>query len=874
MFQISHLLSQEHHSEAINVIIHCASKLIMVHDALTPYTFSQILTGLSPWFGSVDLLVMDNSSLTREGRVILFHLLSLTLRYSETYPEQIHALWKRLVDNNHPNGHATIRFLLEQSSKNGSSSFVSCARKVIACLSRTSCGRQTYEELCDVIEPARMLPTMEPKSIQLEVEEPELWFDLDALFSEQPKHSLGSAQFALLFLGDVALPRSWDFQKQLPVILQGVFSHVGHRNPFVREQTRQMLFQILRSWLPGYAELPNGQSYTSMKAHLLELEKDSNGMFWTEDDNVSLIDEKMRTLCTLVLQWLGPLHPELADEWGTLALIWGTTCSIRPIAFRSLQVFRSLMPKITQADLAQLLGRLSNTVAGVQEPNLHPFTVELIITLSSVAKSGNADRALLPQLFWCAVSCLSTPVEAEFLQLLDLLDCLLDKLDLNDPYVVEVLIANKPENLTGGEFGLQPLLLVGLRSSKTHERTFMILNRLSAVDDSTLIDPSGMRVRDMYTLILPWCLRSMEENVVDEVVIDYATSIARFAEQEDKGNIARIMTSFAKSRFRTKDDFMRQAAAALREYYAPDHWTNVVSLLMSLVLNQDRWLQIKSMQFLKVLFQLRETRSPVDKLGSELLMPLLRLLQTELAPQALEVLEEPMTISGGLSAKHVLRMSMHLSSIRQHDTEVVTEVFGIPEDSGWSVARPERQRDISRTNVMAVFDTCKVPTRPSRIEFEPEVDRFADPLDSDLGDLVQNLHELSTFFLGDADTDDDVHVSPQPTSLPLSRMHAQVPQMTVPNQKLEARIAAILAKSTDVTSNIQDSPQTPFVDVFHVNPPNGVVNDVFDGSDEDSDSSEFDIDSFAFDSFANSSDGGHPIQQNGVNGLNGFKFRH
>ena len=93
-----------------------------------------------------------------------------------------------------------------------------------------------------------------------------------------------------------------------------------------------------------------------------------------------------------------------------------------------------------------------------QESNLHPFTVELIITLSSVAKSGNADRALLPQLFWCAVSCLSTPVEAEFLQLLDLLDCLLDKLDLNDPYDVEVLIANEPENFTGsGGFGLQSL---------------------------------------------------------------------------------------------------------------------------------------------------------------------------------------------------------------------------------------------------------------------------------------------------------------------------------------------------------------------------------------------------------------------------------
>ena len=110
------------------------------------------------------------------------------------------------------------------------------------------------------------------------------------------------------------------------------------------------------------------------------------------------------------------------------------------------------------ADLAQPLCRLQNTVTSGQGQNLHPFTVELIITLSSVAKSGNADHALLLQLLSCAVTCLSTPVEAEFLQLLDLLDWLLDKLDLNDPYDVKVLIANEPENFTGsGGFGLQSL---------------------------------------------------------------------------------------------------------------------------------------------------------------------------------------------------------------------------------------------------------------------------------------------------------------------------------------------------------------------------------------------------------------------------------
>ena len=158
---------------------------------------------------------------------------------------------------------------------------------------------------------------------------------------------------------------------------------------------------------------------------------------------------------------------------------------------------------------------------------------------------------------------------------------------------------------------------------------------------------------------------------------------------------------------------------------------------------------------------------------------------------------------------------------------------------------------------MAVFDTCKMPMRPSRIEFEPEVDRLVDPFEDDLGDLVQNLHELSTFFLGDAEE----VVGSEAPPLPTPTMGPGLPSMSVPSHRLEARVAAILAKSTDAAAAI-DSPQTPFVDVFHVNAGNGTTNGLhhgFDGSDDDSDSSEFDMDTFAYDdTFANeSSNGGH-----------------
>ncbi|PPQ88595.1 hypothetical protein CVT25_009975 [Psilocybe cyanescens] len=116
-------------------------------------------------------------------------------------------------------------------------------------------------------------------------------------------------------------------------------------------------------------------------------------------------------------------------------------------------------------------------------------------------------------------------------------------------------------------------------------------------------------------------------------------------------------------------------------------------------------------------------------------MTLLCLLETDLAPQALDILEEPMTVSGGGPAvKHVLRMSMHVGSFPAlADSESVTTIF-------CCVAQADVLRRTCQRNVMAVFDTCSVPTRPSHIEFEPEVEALASiktPFADDLGGLVK-----------------------------------------------------------------------------------------------------------------------------------------
>jgi hypothetical protein len=304
------------------------------------------------------------------------------------------------------------------------------------------------------------------------------------------------------------------------------------------------------------------------------------------------------------------------------------------------------MPRVNRSTLSGLLGRLSNTIADPDE-SIQAFTNELLLTLIALARSEELDTSLLPQYFWSAYACLTTAVEQEFAQALEMIDALLDKLDFHDPATIEELLDRKPEAWAGSSHGLQRLIINGLKSSVTSTASFKILRRLAEFDDNELLDSSQGRLRDLFTVSLPWCLNVMDAESLSASAITFGEMLARLAENAGLSNLARIMISFSKSRFRTKEDFLRQSVACLRDNFAPKHWTEVTTLLLNLVLNPERWLRVKAMQVLKGLFSHRESRNPLELLGSELLMPLLRLLQTDLASQALEVLDEPVTIAGG-----------------------------------------------------------------------------------------------------------------------------------------------------------------------------------------------------------------------------------
>lgn len=809
---IAECLAGEHPQQAHQVLAEVTTFLLRVYRKGSGRIPHLMLQSLEHWMPNVQVRDPDPSSLqlTSDGNLAVYHLLSLTKRYSGAEPEQIAAIWARLIEIPDPLcGRAITSFLVNESSKVATNAFVKCASEVLACLSRTTVGPQIFEELCSICEPARMLPTLDHRLKQLTPEELELWSDLDVLFADdQPRYFLGSAQYAMVFIGSVALERLWTYYKEIPAILLAILSHIDHRAPILRATARRMLFQLMRSCISGYSSTTDKTGALNrilLLSIVTTMEEQGSALFWTEEDTSDIINMRMKYVVEQILSAVGPSVQDLASNLAMTAIEYLDHCPIRSIALRCLQVYRSLSLPLSQPVLGHILARFSTT-AGDQDAELHPFNTEIMATITVSVIEGLFDPPLFPRIFWTAAACLMTVVEKEFLEATKLLAAVLSRLDPDDTDTMSSLVLQRPESWIGS-VGLQTHLLEGMRSSTTMHETLLGLQQVAKISDPHLIEPSEQRVGELFTLALPWCLRAMSNDTRDANLDGFCTSIARLAEQEGRESLSRVMVSFVKNRFRTKDDFLRQSVACLREHFATQ-WPSAVTLLLGLVLNKETWLRVHAMQVLKVVFQQRDSRNAAHNLTTEHLMPLLRLLEGELAPQALDVLEEPITVNGGPNTRQVLRMSMHTMLNATADG---AEIWGTPEEAGWSVLHVDSKRTSYRHNIYAVAQTCIGAWRPSLVQLESrrEVVSYVDALDEDLSALVQDLHELSQFFSNNGPKE----------------------RILLPSQQLEEMVASIIARSTD---DSDDAPRTPFADVFQIGHHRHFFDDSDDGSGFDS----------------------------------------
>lgn len=168
-----------------------------------------------------------------------------------------------------------------------------------------------------------------------------------------------------------------------------------------------------------------------------------------------------------------------------------------------------------------------------------------------------------------------------------------------------------------------------------------------------------------------------------------------------------------------------------------------------------------------------------------------------------------------------MRMSMQVHALK---AEPGGAVFGVPTETGWCIAQPEKMAQDTRLNILSTYDMCRMP-RPSLLIFEPEPEPPAeygyngygyDTIDDDLGDLLGRLAGLNSYF---KDKDQG----------------AQAPEE--PSEEVLQRAQAILSKSILNSGHLDNEsgiPETPIVDkLFDVAPPSPHEDYSFVDSEED-----------------------------------------
>ncbi|CAD6947853.1 unnamed protein product [Tilletia caries] len=725
----------------------------------------------------VDLLKgVDGSDLTPFATGFLTNLSFITLRYGDTFQTEVDELWTALVTGEGmlTNADSISKFFIEQSLRARTEEFIVLAKKVLACIFALEIGPYLFDEICKFIEPNAMIPMPRergntPMSL--------LNFYVADLHGDHHTTSrsliFSVGQVALLLVGELNDGRTAQLKRHLPVLLHAAVAQVDSQFEFVRAQAISILDQLVRTLAPP-------QRFFSS----LAVEKGKAPRWWTFEADVDNGDDRvpdtMRLRVEKILVPLCDFVPDLRELWGGVAHFWAIQGPVRHLAIRSLQIFRVLMPAVTPRMLVDMLARLSNTISD-SGADIQIFTLELLYTLRSIVKATSEKEVdLLAHVYWATIACLSTSVESEFLTSLRLLDALMDKLDLSVQETQEMLLSKRPEDWEGDPASLQKLVMRGLRSAVTYEATLEVLSRITQVHSNVLVDTSNDRLAYVFAAAMPLFMNKMENPAADHAIAEQlATDIANLADFLGKKDISRICASVTKNRFRTKDDLTRQGVMCLRSHYLPLLGPDLAILLIGLCLNNTLWLRKQSLRLIKVFLQnINAQDASFSKLGLELLMPILQLLSTPLAAEALEVLEEPLAINGGVASQQVLRMSLQWSKMKpSNDHALDMAIFGAPTDSGWAVARPQDASLRARINLQSVFKqtelTLDMPLLSSNVNFVTDDFVLDDYLDSDrrrsfvqqddnsvndrtdsasVNELVNQLHDLSSFFVDETST--------------------------------------------------------------------------------------------------------------------------
>jgi len=804
-FETSRRLAKQHSALAFLVF----SEFSRYFNKLEPDHQRNMVAAMLPWVQTVELQVNAEGGPTASSYMLLVNLFEITVMCGKALHNEIQALWQALATGPHGgNVQLILNFIINLCLDKREQNYVDVSKQIVVHLSSTPAGLKVVEFLLLHINPRSMVSEKrEPVPPPPDAANLPYLADLSNLLPSSNKQSgFALGQICLILLVDLMVSPIKVANEHIPLLLQVILVLWDHYTPVVQDQAREMLVHLIHELVISKIEDETSSiDKRSIEDFVENVRQHDVKVVWNydeengkdADDSSAKVPESMEYVASEVLKFFSLAYPGLREAWGRAALNWATSCPVRHLACRSFQLFRCILSSLDQQMLSDMLARLSNTISD-EESDIQTFSMEILTTLRAIIEAlAPEDLIQYPQLFWTTCACLDTIHEGEFMESLLMLDKFLDKLDLSDHGILQVLENSCPAKWEGHFEGLAQLTYKGIRSSVCLDRSLQILERLVVLPASRVV---GDDTRLLYTVLanLPGYIRSFDPMSKDSSVRTSADVLAHVAaEQYQCPVLADALTALAMKRTRHEKDFLAQVMTAIRLRFFPDHEFGSLVFLLSLLTSKIDWVKNNTIEVLCVLIPEIDMRKPeIASKGSDLFSPLLRLLQSAFCPQALKVLDFVISLNMASTLtpfdKQHIRMSMagsHSTRGYKKQFEKTQSLYGIPEESGWAIPMPALHSQLTRANVHAVFYTCgnfdetNAPeTQTPNIEFRQEEFPFS-PLsdyrtatmtsedtrgDSHIGDLVMKLDSLDDFF----DEDDDAEtLTDLPDLAPSGRYH-------------------------------------------------------------------------------------------------------
>ena len=779
-FEISRRLAKQHPELAFHVF----SEFSAYFNELQPDHQRNMVSGMLPWIQTIELQMDPDGRPTATSYMLLVNLFEITVKSSITLHNEIQALWQALATGPYGgNVQLVLDFIITICLDRKEHNFVTYAKQIVVFLSKTPAGARVIEYLLLQITPKKMVAERrDPFQVPADTTGLPHIADLAVVLPSGTKQNgLSMGQLCMILLVDLVVSPIQLPADKVPTLLQVVLVQWDQYISIVQDQAREMLVHLIHELVISRIEPGSTEPDKKSIEDFIEcVRRHDPKIMWSYADSElrageetsRAVSEPMSYVVDEAVRIFSITYPGIREDWGRVTMQWATSCAVRHVACRSFQIFRCIFSTLDQQMLADMLARLSNTIADDENHDYLVFSLEILTTLRSIIDALTPlDLLQYPQLFWTTCACLDTIFEREFQEALSMFGVLLTKMDLSDPAVLKLLRESQPAEWKGGFHGVHNLIYKGVRSSMSMDRSLCIMERLINFPSSDIV---GCEERLLFTVLanLPRYLHHFDDQSSDVNALESAETLALAAESQGHVNLARTLEGFARDRYRNEKNFVAQMIKAVRAAFFPVLEFRSLVFLLGMVNNEKDWFKVKTMQVLCVLVPDTDMRRPeIASQGPDLISPLLRLLQTEHCQQALDVLDNIIDMTETpLDNKH-LRMSMagsHSSRATRKEYERTKSLYGIPEQSGWSIPMPAIHSQNTRSNVHAVFYTLayvglsgvQEEAMTPEIEFHKDdfqydsyfTDRTATMMsddtraDGNMGELAMKLDSLDDFF--------------------------------------------------------------------------------------------------------------------------------